>query len=122
VEAISLAIDFPIRALPCTYLGLPFSLKKLRKEDIQLVLDKLARQLAFWKAKLLSKDGRVMFVQAVMTSSVIYHLMALDVDPWFLQAVDKLRRGFLWASKPDARGSCAWLLGSPCVSQKLSAA
>jgi hypothetical protein len=111
VEAIAPAIDCPIRALPCTYLGLPLSLKKLRKEDLQLVLDKLARQLAFWKAKLLSKDGRVMFVQAVMTSSIIYHLMALDVDPWFLQAVDKLRRGFLWAGKPDARGGCclvAW--------------
>jgi hypothetical protein len=46
-----------------------------------------------------------------MTASVIYHLLALDVDPWFIKAVDKLRRGFLWAGKPDARGGCclvAW--------------
>jgi hypothetical protein len=35
----------------------------------------------------------------------------LDVDPWFIDAVDRLRRGFLWAEKPGARGGCclvAW--------------
>jgi hypothetical protein len=62
VDVVSSAIDCPIRELPCTYLGLPLSLKKLRKEDLQCVLDKLARKLAFWKAKLLTKDGRVAFV------------------------------------------------------------
>jgi hypothetical protein len=63
------------------------------------------------KAKLLTTDGRVAYVQAVMTASVIYHLMALDVDPWFVQAVDRLQRGFLWAGKVDTRGGCclvAW--------------
>jgi hypothetical protein len=44
------------------YLGLPLSLRKLRKEDLQLVLDKLASKLTFWKARLLTKDGRVAYV------------------------------------------------------------
>jgi hypothetical protein len=42
---------------------------------------------------------------------VIYQLMALDIEPWFFKAVDRLRRGFLWAGKPEARGGCclvAW--------------
>jgi hypothetical protein len=39
-----------------------------------------------------------------MMASVIYHMMALDVDPWFIKAVDRLRCGFLWADKPDPRG------------------
>jgi hypothetical protein len=111
LEAITPSLECPIRDLPCTYLGLPLSLRKLRKKDLQLVLDKLARKLSFWKAKLLTKEGRVAFVQAVMTASVIYHLMALDVDPWFIKAVDRLRRDFHWAGKPDARGGCclvAW--------------
>jgi hypothetical protein len=46
-----------------------------------------------------------------MTSSVIYQLMALDMDMWFINAMDRLHRGFLWAGKPNARGSCclgAW--------------
>jgi hypothetical protein len=105
-DAISAALDCPIAALPCTYLGLPLSIRKLRKEDLQLVLDKLACKLAFWKAKLLTKDGRVAFVHAVLTASVVYQLMALDVDPWFIRVVDRLRRGFLWAGKHAARGGC----------------
>jgi hypothetical protein len=83
----------------------------INQEDLQLVLDKLARKLSFWKAKLLTKDGRVAFVQAMMTASVIYHLMALDVDPWVIKAVDRLQSGFLWDGKPDMRGGCclvAW--------------
>ncbi|KAM0865794.1 hypothetical protein ACQ4PT_043026 [Festuca glaucescens] len=48
-----------------------------------------------------------------MTASVIYHLLALDLEPWFFQAVDKLRRSFLWAGHSEANGgNCmvAWHL------------
>jgi hypothetical protein len=59
----------------------------------------------------MTREGRAVYVHAVMTASVIYHLMALDLEPWFLQAVDKLRRGFLWARCGEAHGGCcavAW--------------
>ncbi|KAM0860928.1 hypothetical protein ACQ4PT_046225 [Festuca glaucescens] len=102
------ALPCPLGALPCSYLGLPLSLRKPRKADLQAILDKLAAKLLFWKARLMTREGRVVYVQAVMTASVVYHLLALDVDPWFIKVVDKLRRGFLWAGKEDARGgSCA---------------
>ncbi|KAM0920400.1 hypothetical protein ACQ4PT_007548 [Festuca glaucescens] len=98
------ALDCPISTLPCNYLGLPLSIQRLTKRDLQLVLDKLANKLTFWKAKLLTKEGRVTYVQAIMTASVIYQLLALDLEPWFFHAVDKLRRGFLWAGRHEARG------------------
>jgi hypothetical protein len=57
-------------------------------------------------------EGRAAaYVQAALTASVVYHLLALDMEPWFLQAVDKLRRGFVWVGKEDAMGGCclvAW--------------
>ncbi|KAM0928198.1 hypothetical protein ACQ4PT_002333 [Festuca glaucescens] len=84
-----------VRQLPIPYLGLPLSLRKPTRAELQPVLDKLANKLALWKAWLMSRDGRVAYVRAVMAASVVYQLMALDVDPWFIQAVDKLRRGFL---------------------------
>jgi hypothetical protein len=94
--------------LPCTYLGLLLSIRKLRHQDLQPVLDKLSGKLAFWRARLMTKEGRAVYVQAVMTVSVIYHLMALDLEPWFFQAVDKIRRGFLWAGSGDTSGgNCA---------------
>jgi hypothetical protein len=59
------------------------------------VVDKLTSKLSAWKARLLTFEGRATYVQVVMTASIIYQLMALDLEPWFLEAVDKLRRGFL---------------------------
>jgi hypothetical protein len=77
--------------MPCTYLGLPLAIQKLRRTDLQPVLDKLATKLSTWKARLLTMEGCAIYVQVIMTASVIYQLMALDLEPWFLQAVDKLR-------------------------------
>ncbi|KAM0850524.1 hypothetical protein ACQ4PT_053027 [Festuca glaucescens] len=107
------SLPCPLGRLPCSYLGLPLSIRKPRKAELQALLDKLAAKLPFWKARLMMREGRLVYVQAVMTALVVYHLLALDVDPWFIKAVDKLRRGFFWAGKDDARGGCcmvAWHL------------
>jgi mannosylglycoprotein endo-beta-mannosidase len=47
VLELSATLPCPISQLPCTYLGLPLSLRKPRKEDLQAVLDKLAAKLPF---------------------------------------------------------------------------
>jgi hypothetical protein len=94
--------------MPCPYLGLPLAVRKLQRTNLQPVIDKLASKLSTWKARLLTMEGRAIYVQVVMMASVIYQLMAIDLEPWFLQAVDKLRRGFLWAGFGDALGGqCA---------------
>jgi hypothetical protein len=77
------------------------------------MLDKLASKLSLWKARLMSREGRALYVQVVLTASIVYQLMALELEPWFLQVVDKLRRGFLWAGREDASGgsyAVAWHL------------
>jgi hypothetical protein len=104
ISAVSPALPCPMGQFPCKYLGLPLSLSKPKKCDIQPLLDKLAQKLPFWKARLLTREGRVIYVQMVLTASVIYQLMALDLDPWVWQLIDRLRRGFLWAGRHDARG------------------
>ncbi|KAM0878358.1 hypothetical protein ACQ4PT_034930 [Festuca glaucescens] len=113
LDAVAVDLPCPIEHLPCKYLGLPLSLGKPSKADLQAAVDKLAAKLPHWKARLLSKEGRLVYVQAVMSDSVVYQLLALDLDPWFYKAVDKLRRSFLWVGSSDARGgSCtvAWHL------------
>jgi hypothetical protein len=111
IPSVHEALSCQVVSLPCTYLGLPLSMKKLRKADLQPVMDKLASKLSFWRARLMTREGRAVYVQAVMMATVIYLLMALDLEPWFLQAVDKLCRGFLWAGTTKASGGCcivAW--------------
>ncbi|KAM0892566.1 hypothetical protein ACQ4PT_025668 [Festuca glaucescens] len=117
---VTTAMGCPLGEFPCKYLGLPLSISKLQKRDVQPLIDKLARKLSFWKARLLTKEGRASFVQAVMTSSVIYQLIALDLEPWVLQLIDKLRRGFLWVGQEEARGgSCLVAWHSVCQPKSL---
>jgi hypothetical protein len=79
---------------PCWYLGLPFSLKKLTRDQLQPCIDKIAYQLPGWKAYLLTRPGRKILVQFVVTGMMIYLAMAVDIHTWGLKAVDKIRWGF----------------------------
>lgn len=90
---------------PCKYLGVPLSPRKLTRAQIQPIIDKFADKLPGWKADLLNKAGRKVLVQFVLTSMLIYLVMALDLPPWALKAIDKIRRGFLWKGRKDVRGA-----------------
>jgi hypothetical protein len=70
--AVAPTLACPSSSLPMPYVGLPLSLRKPTKADLQPVLDKLANKLVFWKARLMSREGRVAYVRAVMAASVVY--------------------------------------------------
>ena len=55
--------------------------------------------------------GRTVLVKSVLTAIPIYILVAIKVPKWFLRAVDKIRRGFLWTGRQRANSGCclvAW--------------
>jgi len=49
---------------------------------------------------------------------LIYIVMALDLPPWALRAIDKIIRGFLWKGRKDAKGGHC-LLAWPKVTRPL---
>lgn len=83
-----------IKELPITYLGLPLSLVALTKAQLQPLIDNIAAQLPTWRASLLKRDGRLVLVNSKLTAMPIFHMMALDLPPWFFKCVHKLRHGF----------------------------
>lgn len=93
-----------IASFPCKYLWFPLSLRRLSKADLQPILDKIADALPSWKAALMATSGRLVLVWAVLTSIPIYLLIALDVPKYFIKAVDKFRRSFLWTGRRDLQG------------------
>jgi hypothetical protein len=89
---------------PCRYLGLPLSLKKLTKDQVQPIIDRIVDQLPGWKADLLTKPGRKVLVQFVMTGMLIYLAMAIDLLDWALKVIDKFKQGFFWRGRKDIKG------------------
>jgi hypothetical protein len=83
-------------SLPGKYLGLPLHYKNVKRIDLQPLIEKINNRLAGWKGKLLSKAGRETLVKAVLSAQPIYHLTVFRPKKWLLQAIDKIRRNFLW--------------------------
>jgi hypothetical protein len=71
-----------ISVFPCKYLGLPLSPKKLTSDQVQAIVDRVASLLPSWKAELMTRAGRVILVQFVMTAKMIYAALALDLPVW----------------------------------------
>jgi len=74
-----------VSEFPCKYLGLHLSLMKLTKGQIQPIIDKIADQLPGWKADLMTRAGRKVQVQFVLTAMLVYLGMAIDFPPWAIQ-------------------------------------
>jgi len=111
LSAVSNTLPCTISDFPCTYLGLPLSHKKLRKNDLMPWIEKVADKLPGWKASLMNRAGRITMVRFVLSAVPIYLLIAINVPKWFIKAIDKIRRGFLWKGREQANGGCclvAW--------------
>ena len=68
-----------VQDFPCKYLGLPLTIKKLTKEQLQPIIDRIADQLPGWKADLMTRAGRVVQVQFVLTAMLVYVAMAMEL-------------------------------------------
>jgi hypothetical protein len=94
-------------AFPCRYLGLHLGFWKPRKIDVQPLFDSAVSRLKGWKGKLMSKKGRLMLINSVITSIATYFLMIFPAKKWMIKSFNKLRRNFLWTPDEQAsRGKC----------------
>jgi hypothetical protein len=60
--------------LPCCYLRRPLRLGRLRKDDEQVLIDRVAAKLPNWKGRLLNKVGHLALVNSVLFAIVTCHM------------------------------------------------
>jgi hypothetical protein len=104
IPDIVLPLGARIATLPCKFLGLPLSLRKLRKVDFQPLLDRIASRLACCKAKLLSAAGRLVLLNAVLSALSVYWISVHAMPVWVRKEIDRIRRAWLWRGEETCHG------------------
>jgi hypothetical protein len=55
----------------------------------------------------LNKSERLILVNSVLSSVVLYYITVFPLSKWIIKKIDKIRRGFLWHGNDDVRrGNC----------------
>ena len=87
--------------LPIIYLGIPLGANPRRIETWKLVMEKIEKRLALWKAKLLSRARRLVLIKPVLTSLPLYYQSIFKIPKGVATQIIKLQRHFFWFA--DAR-------------------
>lgn len=90
-----------------TYLGMPLTIKKPGRHDFQPLIQRIEMRLEGWKAKIISKGGRLQLVNSVLTTIPIYHMACFAFPTWLLNRIEQLCRNFLWGKKEGQKAGLA---------------
>lgn len=98
--------DFPI-----TYLGMSLHWKKPTKEMWSMLIQKIQLKLDGWKGKFLSMGGRIIMINSVLSRCApLFSFSIYKVPKWVINAIDKIRRQFLWSGvdNPNRKSFISW--------------
>jgi hypothetical protein len=84
-----------------TILGVPLHHDKLRREDIQPIIDKILRRISGWKGKLLSYGARLTLIKAGPSSILIYLMSIIKFPKWAIKAINTQMANFFWDDQGD---------------------
>jgi len=75
--------DFPMK-----YLGVSLHFSKLRREDLQPVVDKIVKRIVGWKGRLLSYAGRLTLLKSRLVNIPIYLLSIIKFPRWVIDMLN----------------------------------
>jgi hypothetical protein len=90
-----------VGSFPFKYLGVHLHYKKLRREGIQPILDKVINRIPDWKGKLLSYGVWVVLLRACLTSIPIYLMSLIRFSKWAIEAINSQMTNFFWDDQED---------------------
>ena len=82
------------------YLGVPLHFDKLRRDEIQSLVDKVLKKLGSWRGGLLS-SARVVLIKTCLASIPVYLLSFIKFLKWALQLINTHMANCLWGDEVD---------------------
>jgi hypothetical protein len=86
----------PAGKLPIKYRGIPLHYQKLRREDLQPLVDKIIKRISGWRGQLLSRAGRIILIKACLASIPIYLLSFFNFPRWSIDLINSHMSNCLW--------------------------
>jgi hypothetical protein len=83
-------------ALSFKYLGIPLHYEKLRREDIQPVVDKIIKRIAGWQGRLMLYGARLELLKACIASIPIYLMSMIRFLKWAIETINSHMAKFFW--------------------------
>jgi len=70
------------------YLGVPLHFDKLKREEVQPLIDKVLKKIGSWRGRLLSSAARVVLIKTCLASIPVYLLSFIKFLKWALQLIN----------------------------------
>ena len=104
VEQMSDFLHCKLQNLPLTYLGIPLVANPNKVSTWRPVIEKVERKLALWKAKVLSRAGRLVLIKAVLNTLPLYFLSIFKISKKVARRIVQLQRNFFWSIDDKKKG------------------
>ena len=77
-----------------------------RRSAWKPVLEKIQKRLALWKAKILSRAGRLTLIKSVLNSLPVYYMSMFKLPKSVAQEIVGLQRKFFWSGSTGEKPGC----------------
>ncbi|XP_057529851.1 uncharacterized protein LOC130808392 [Amaranthus tricolor] len=91
---------------PFTYLGFSLGDHMNRCAAWKPMIEKIQNKLASWKAKILSRAGRLTMIKSVINSLPVYYMSMFKMPKSIASKIVKLQRRFFWGGSNGEKMGC----------------
>ncbi|GKC44506.1 putative RNA-directed DNA polymerase [Tanacetum coccineum] len=102
--------------LPFTYLGLPVGVNMKKIVCWNGIVEKVKKNLAGWKSKMISYGGRLTLVKSVLGSLPLYYFSLFRAPVHVIKKLESVRQNFFWGGN-DEKKKLAWVKWDRVISK-----
>ncbi|GKV30550.1 hypothetical protein SLEP1_g39351 [Rubroshorea leprosula] len=104
----AVSLNCVVGSIPFKYLGIPVGANPRNLSTWTPVVDCLRRKLSNWKCDSLSFGGRIVLLNAVLSSIPVYFFSTMRAPKQVIKLLSSIQRSFLWGGKEGDR-KIAWV-------------